>query len=235
MENAATDRIRILAVDDEQGILDLYENIIVPDPDDPTRQDEMEDVAVRLFGLTSVPDDYQPFSLVTCLQGDKAIAAVQQAINEDRPFSVVFLDVKMEPGPDGVFTAAEIMKLDPDVQIVLVTADSDIHPYEISKRVSIPHHLYFLNKPFHNEEIHQFAVTLSKNWLNERKIRQFQVELEHKIRIRTEYLNSLNEDLIAEIEERKALEEQLRAESKKLADMNTALEVLLERKEKEGT
>jgi DNA-binding LytR/AlgR family response regulator len=235
MENAATDRIRILAVDDEQGILDLYENIIVPDPDDPTRQDEMEDVAVRLFGLTSVPDDYQPFSLVTCLQGDKAIAAVQQAINEDRPFSVVFLDVKMEPGPDGVVTAAEIMKLDPDVQIVLVTAYSDIHPYEISKRVSIPHHLYFLNKPFHNEEIHQFAVTLSKNWLNERKIRQFQVELEHKIRIRTEYLNSLNEDLIAEIEERKALEEQLRAESKKLADMNTALEVLLERKEKEGT
>jgi DNA-binding NtrC family response regulator len=220
MENAATDRIRILAVDDEQGILDLYENIIVPDPDDPTRQDEMEDVAVRLFGLTSVSDDYQPFELVTCLQGDKAIAAVQQAINEDRPFSVVFLDVKMEPGPDGVVTAAEIMKLDPDVQIVLVTAYSDIHPYEISKRVSIPHHLY---------------LTLSKNWLNERKIRQFQVELEHKIRIRTEYLNSLNEDLIAEIEERKALEEQLRAESKKLADMNTALEVLLERKEKEGT
>jgi len=74
---------------------------------------------------------------------------------------------------------------------------------------------------------------LSKSWLNDREIRTFQEELEHKILFRTEYLNRLNEDLVAEIEERKALEKKLRNESQKLADMNTTLEVLLDKRVKD--
>ena len=233
MDNSEFNNIRILAVDDEENVLDLYRYILAPGPDDKRRLAELEEVAVRLFGISPIPKDYQVFDLVTCEQGDEAVKVVEQAMESNRPFSVIFLDIKMPPGPDGIVTAEQIMQLDPHVQVVLVTAYSDIHPHEISKRVPVPHHLYFINKPFHNEEIHQFAVTLSKSWLNDREIRTFQEELEHKILFRTEYLNRLNEDLVAEIEERKTLEEKLRNESQKLADMNTTLEVLLDKRVKD--
>ena len=234
MDNSEITNIRILGVDDEENVLDLYKYILAPGPDDKKRLAELEDVAVKLFGISEASKDKQVFDLVTCQQGDEAVKAVEQALEAGRPFSVVFLDIKMPPGPDGIVTAERIMQLDPHVQVVMVTAYSDIHPHEISKRVPIPHHLYFLNKPFHNEEIHQFAVTLSKSWLNDREIRSFQEELEQKILLRTEYLNRLNEDLIGQIEERKALEEELLNKSKKLEDMNTALGVLLDKRETDG-
>jgi DNA-binding NarL/FixJ family response regulator len=233
MNNSKITNIRILAVDDDENVLDLYRYILAPGPDEKPRLAELHEVAKKLFGMSEKPKDQQVFDLVSCKQGDEAVKAVEQAMEANQPFSVIFLDIKMPPGPDGISTAEEIMKRDPHVQIVLVTAYSDIHPHEISKLVPFPYNLYFLNKPFHNEEIYQFAVTLCKSWLNDREIESFQEELEQKILMRTEYLNHLNKDLVNQIEERKALEEKLLNKSKKLEDMNTTLEVLLDKREKD--
>ena len=45
------------------------------------------------------------FEITSCRQGDTAVAMVKQSIAENRPFSVAFLDVRMPPGPDGIWVA----------------------------------------------------------------------------------------------------------------------------------
>ena len=43
---------------------------------------------------------------------------------EGNPFALAFLDLHMPPGPDGQWTAEQIQKLDPGVNIILVTGYS---------------------------------------------------------------------------------------------------------------
>ena len=62
---------------------------------------------------------------------EAAVAAVKEALARNEPFAVVFLDMRMPPGPDGVWAAARIRELDPAVEIVMCTAYSDVDPCDI--------------------------------------------------------------------------------------------------------
>ena len=55
-------------------------------------------------------------------QGEAAIEAVRTAVAAGTPFAIVFLDVRMPPGIDGIQAAKKIRALDPNVNIVIVTA-----------------------------------------------------------------------------------------------------------------
>jgi DNA-binding NtrC family response regulator len=79
-----SDRVRILAVDDDQNVLDLYEEF-----------------------LSSPISTYQ-FDLTLCHQSETAVEAVRMAIEDEEPFAAAFLDIRMDSGPDGVWAAEQI-------------------------------------------------------------------------------------------------------------------------------
>jgi DNA-binding NtrC family response regulator len=66
------------------------------------------------------------FAPVFCNDAEAAVAAVRNAIAADDPFAVAFLDMRMPPGPDGVWAAGRIRELDPAIEIVMCTAFSDV-------------------------------------------------------------------------------------------------------------
>ena len=88
----------------------------------------------------------------------------------DDPFAVVFLDMRMPPGPDGVWAAARIRELDPAVEIVLCTAYSDVDPRDIGGMVPPEEKLSYLQKPFHPQEIRQMTISLASKWRSEHRI-----------------------------------------------------------------
>ena len=67
----------------------------------------------------------------------------------NQPFAVVFLDMRMPPGPDGLWAAQRIREIDQQVEIVICTAYSDVDPLEIGRRVPPADKLFYLQKPFH--------------------------------------------------------------------------------------
>ncbi|HQH73449.1 MAG TPA: ATP-binding protein, partial [bacterium] len=91
------------------------------------------------------------------------------------------------------WTAERIRVLDPLIEIVIVSAYSDITPEEIRRRVPPAHKLMYLKKPFHPEEIRQFAIALSEKWRLDREIREAQARLEEKIQERTRELHQAKE------------------------------------------
>jgi diguanylate cyclase (GGDEF)-like protein len=175
MADKTTQAIRVLVVDDEANVRDAYRQIL----QEPTVNKEiadLNDLRTRLFKKPEGSSAPAPiaqgtaFDPVFCDQAEAAVATVEQALAQDRPFAVVFLDMRMPPGKDGVWAAARIREIDPAIEIVICTAYSDIDPSDIGGIVPPEEKLSYLQKPFHPHEVRQMTIALGSKWRAERRI-----------------------------------------------------------------
>jgi len=165
--------VRVLVADDEADILESYRKILgSAAPSEGANR--LSDLRARLFGTGQRPAALprEEFDLVCCTSAEAAVEAMARAASAGEPFDVVFLDMRMPPGRDGVWAATEIRALDPQVDIVIATAYSDVDPEEISQRVPPMGSLFYLQKPFHVHEVRQLASALGRRRRAEKQIRQ---------------------------------------------------------------
>src|SRR2546429_1743381 len=168
--------IRVLVVDDEPGIRDAYRQVLA-ERDVSQEVEGFRELRSRLFSR-KVPErsrsQARPLSTtvepVFCDQAQAAVAAVKEALAHNQPFAVVFLDMRMPPGPDGVWAAAQIRELVPAVEIVICTAYSDEDPSDIGGLVPPEDKLSYLQKHFHPHEVRQMTIALGSKWRAERGI-----------------------------------------------------------------
>jgi diguanylate cyclase (GGDEF)-like protein len=168
--------IRVLVADDEAEVRDAYRQILL-DADMSSETAVFHNLRERLFSK-NMPDPMAKgpvsadttFAPVFCEGAEAAVAAVRDALGVDDPFAVVFLDMRMPPGRDGVWAAARIRELDPAVEIVLCTAYSDVDPRDIGGMVPPEEKLSYLQKPFHPHEIRQMTISLASKWRSEHRI-----------------------------------------------------------------
>ncbi len=182
-------KYRILAVDDDPAILDLYQQILNSD--------------AKKNNSTAV------FELDCCSQGEEAVEAVRLSMEFKQSYAVVFLDLKMPPGRDGEWAAKEILKLDPHTNIVLVSGFIRTHPGSTEKQPDAPDKLLYLQKPFHRQEILQFATALSAKWQAELDLRKLHLEMENLVEERTNALFKTNKKLRKEVVSRRETEKAL--------------------------
>jgi HD-GYP domain-containing protein (c-di-GMP phosphodiesterase class II) len=188
MSESDNHRFRILVVDDDPTILDLYQRIL--DPANP---------------LPFLPN----FEITCCSQGDDAVDRVRCASEENTPYAVAFLDLNMPPGPDGQWTAEQIQRLDPSINIVVVTGYRAGPHGEAANRNNITDKLLYLQKPFHHLEIIQFATALSAKWKAERQLLALHSDLEALVEKRTAELVQSNKQLKIEIDNGKRMQLEL--------------------------
>lgn len=166
---------RVLVVDDEASIRDAYREILCEEISAP-EQAALDNLRSRLFARNSGVTERRrapkqsAFEVTFCDQAEAAVRQVEQAMAADRPFSVVFLDMRMPPGKDGVWAAARIRELDPAIEIVICTAFSDVDPSDVGGIVPPEEKLSYLQKPFHPHEIRQTTIALASKWNAERRV-----------------------------------------------------------------
>jgi diguanylate cyclase (GGDEF)-like protein len=167
--------IRVLVVDDEPGVRDAYRQVLA-ESDVSQEVEGFRELRSRLFKNAPGPPRAKgrshstTFEPVFCDQAAAAVTAVKEALARNQPFAVVFLDMRMPPGPDGVWAAAHIRELDPAVEIVICTAYSDADPSDIGGLVPPEDKLSYLQKPFHPHEVRQMTIALGSKWRAERRI-----------------------------------------------------------------
>ena len=178
--------IKVLVVDDEEMIRELYAQILsneFPEGSCPSRTENSgNESTTDTDGNPPGSLSHPLYDLTLCSQGEDALEAVRQ--DEDE-FAMAFIDVRMPPGRDGIWTAENIRAVSPGTQIVIVTGYSDIDSAEIEKRVPPPDRLLYLQKPFHPFEIRQFASTLAARWQVEKKMQLLNRGLESMVQERT--------------------------------------------------
>jgi two-component system, sensor histidine kinase and response regulator len=175
---------RILIVDDNVAIHDDFRKILGSEPSE-TKLDTDE---AALFGSPSKPLPSTVFELSFASQGQEAFSLTQSACQAGRRFSLVFMDVRMPPGWDGIETAARLWKVDPDLQIVICTAYSDKSWEEMIEEVSNPERLLILKKPFDTIEVLQLAHALTEKWTLLQSSRHNLEEMERTVNLRTQEL-----------------------------------------------
>jgi CheY-like chemotaxis protein len=162
--------LRILLSDDEISILDLYESILSVDGHTPGPPEGQERRLAAFYEGKEVLPDLRCFATTRCQQGDEAVQEVARSIQESTPFAMAFLDIRMPPGPDGIWAAAEIRKIDPLINIVMVTAYPDMPPRDVARRVPPLGRFLLLQKPLLPMEIMQVAAVMADKWRAERRL-----------------------------------------------------------------
>jgi len=135
------------------------------------------------------------FRIDTALQGEEGVARVRQALKEDQPYAMAFIDMRMPPGWDGLETIQRLWEIDPHVQVVICSAHSDYDWTEVIARLDHSDKLLVIKKPFEPIEVLQCANALTRKWENERTLRRQVEQLEHVVETRTQGLEAANKQL----------------------------------------
>src|ERR1700677_5053148 len=110
-----TNAKRILIVEDEKAILDVYRDILSPKGQTPTIKSS------RTNSSTTTHDSSEgdAFDLTLVQTGEEAIAEVKKSLIDKKPFALGFFDVLLGTGIDGIEAVKQIHKLDSDMYAVL--------------------------------------------------------------------------------------------------------------------
>ncbi len=204
---------RIIVIDDNPNIYKDFKTILIEDSD----SSELDILAAEYFGenngKTTQQNNYQ---LDYAAQGKEGVEKIRQALINNCPFALAFVDMRMPPGWDGLETIEHLWKVDPDIQVVICSAYSDYSREEIIERVGNTDKLLILKKPFDTAEVAQLASALTEKWRLTRQAALKMSEIEERVKKRTSELAKTNEQLQQEIVERKRTEETLRISNQKI-------------------
>jgi signal transduction histidine kinase/ActR/RegA family two-component response regulator len=191
---AVTDRNRrILVIDDNPAIHEDFRKVF------GTQRfgaDALEDTEAALFGNTvrAGPADeiWSEFTIDSALQGAEGLTRVAEARKRQCPYAMVFVDIRMPPGWDGVETTFRLWAEDPELQVVICTAYSDHSWRDVLHTLGNSDRLVILKKPFEPIEVLQLACALTEKWRLGRQAQRRFEDLAQHIEERTRELVASN-------------------------------------------
>lgn len=150
---------RILIVDDNRSIHDDYIKILIPGKEDPFEQLDAE-----LLGKARKRTHLIHYEIDSAYQGEEAVQMVRKANAEMRPYAMIFMDVLMPPGINGIEAIQRIWEVDPSICVVICTAYADQSWNDLVDQLGINDKFLILKKPFENIEVRQLACCLTQKW-----------------------------------------------------------------------
>ncbi|BBP57579.1 EAL domain-containing protein [Pseudomonas sp. St316] len=189
---------RILVVDDTPAIHQDFRKILSPSAGNDASLDDTESL---LFGTSQV--NRLQFQIDSAYQGEEALELVKRAQAEGQPYALVFADMRMPPGWDGLQTIEQLWKADPRLQIALCTAFSDYSWETMSERIEFDDQLLILKKPFDTLEIRQMASAMTWKWQlaqdAARKMRSLERTIEERVQELLKVSHLLQYDVLTEL------------------------------------
>ena len=206
MENTFELNNRILLVDDHRPIHQDFRDILafekIAEPDFAAMES-------AFFGESTPPAAVLPqYELESAFQGEEALEKVKAALRKNQTYSLIFMDVRMPPGWDGIETIQRIWEVTPDSQVVICTAYADYSWENIYSKFGSTDNLVFLRKPFDHTEVRQLASALTKKWnyaaMSQLKMSELEKMVKEQTRSLAETVKEL-QDALANIKTLKGL------------------------------
>lgn len=169
---------RILVVDDNRDIHDDFRKLLANDGSG----DALEAMAAKLFDLPAKRVTAPSFELSFASQGAEGFEMVARGASVGMPYALVFMDMRMPPGWDGLETLERIWSVDPSIQAVICTAYSDYSWEQITERLGPTDRLLVLKKPFDSLEVRQLALAMTEKWNDHQERERTQAHLRSLLR-----------------------------------------------------
>jgi len=141
----------IFALDDEPVILDLYKNIL-----GSSKRERL-----NFFSALEDTSEQYSFDLHTFETGEEYLEELERFYAAGNRLPLCLLDMRL-PGKHGLDVAKETRKIDSEIAIIIITAYSD---YSVKELIAqLEHNVYYLHKPFRDDELFLLIVSSLKNW-----------------------------------------------------------------------
>lgn len=194
---------RILVIDDQKDIRDVYLQILTITPNLGTSElKSLEDEVFSDSETDRMQLDHQivmntsiDYHVECASQGSEGVEMIRKSLEDNNPYMLAFIDMRMPPGIDGKETAKQIRDLDESIELVIITAFSDHLCSDIVDYIGSPSKLLYLKKPFDVEEIKQIATNLTEKWLLNQQNIEYTKNLEKIILERTREVIEKNKTL----------------------------------------
>lgn len=184
---------RILLVDDNEAIHEDIVSILLGHQADV--HPDLQDIEDQLFGSEEPATDdllsVISYEIDHAYQGEEAVKMVEQSNSINKPYSLIFMDVRMPPGMNGIEAIKKIWEIYPYVEIVICTAYSDYSWDEIIDNLGGTDKLLFMKKPFDATALKQTALTLTTKWQLQQEAISYTKNLEKEVEDRTKELAQL--------------------------------------------
>ncbi len=152
---------RILVIDDTPSIHQDFRKLLAPSSRPPGSLEADEQV---LFGGKPASSSrVATYEVDGALQGREGLEMVIRATRLKMPYALIFADMRMPPGWDGVETIQHILAVTSKVEICICSAYSDYSWHDVIRRLGRPT-LRLLRKPFETHEVLTLAAELTDKW-----------------------------------------------------------------------
>jgi CheY-like chemotaxis protein len=162
---------RVLVIDDDRNTRELLRQMLVKS-DPPRGEQDSNYSRMPCFEVDSAG------------QGKEGLGLIEKSLQENRPYSLAFVDVRMPPGWDGIETVRKFWQKYPDLEVVICTGVADRRWETMVKSLRFLDRLIVLIKPLETVEVKQLAVGLSEKW-----------RLRQQSKLRVDNLEKLVQDL----------------------------------------
>lgn len=186
--------LRAIVIDDNPEIYEDFKKILSTD-----YNCDLEKIRSQIFAHESeknIKTEYNGqdhelplFELTMAVQGSEGIKKIKTGLENNQPFAIAFIDIRMPPGIDGVSTVKEVMNIDPNIQIVIASAYTDYNWSDIIFHLGARHNLLVIQKPFSDITIKQIACALGNKWKLEKANREYEDILNATLESRTTLLH----------------------------------------------
>ncbi len=156
---------RVLTIDDDPTILRAYKELHRQEGASPVDQLLELDLEGKDHREHQRLKDRINFEVDISNSGEDGLHMVRTAVEQENPYAVIYLDMRMPGRWNGLETAREIRSIDQEVRILVVTAYTE----DIEKLHEIVGDAFvYLKKPFVKEELIQMTRFLAFDWQSSR-------------------------------------------------------------------
>ncbi|MCA9016226.1 MAG: response regulator, partial [Planctomycetaceae bacterium] len=158
---------RILVIDDNEAIHEDFRKVLAN-----RKPNAASDSYAAFFGEQAETSNEVSFEVDTASQGREGLEKVRQSIQDNRPYAMAFVDIRMPPGWDGIETVKYLWEVDPNLLVVFCTAYNDYNWTEMSRQLGCMDRWLIIKKPFDDVDIRQLATSRTEKWYLSQKTSQ---------------------------------------------------------------
>ena len=210
----------ILVIDDNPLVCEDFRKILQTN----ITASNLAEARVALFEDTPQDDLQEGFEVDCADQGQTGLTMVESAVQCGCPYAVVFVDMLMPPGWDGIETIDRLWRADPELEIVMCTAFTDLLWDRLTQQFGHTDKLLILRKPFDNIEVWQLASALTQKRHLTQQVRRQLVSFQEMVEQHRQELQMVNERLQSAITQRQQAEEALTQRTRDWASSKADLE-----------
>jgi signal transduction histidine kinase len=210
----------ILVIDDNPLVCEDFRKILQTN----IRAVSLAEARAALFEETPQDDLQEGFEVDCADQGQTGLAMVENGVQRGCPYAVAFVDMLMPPGWDGIETIDYLWRADPELEIVMCTAFTDLLWDRLTQQFGHTDKLLILRKPFDNIEVWLLASALTQKWHLAQQGKRQLASMQEMVEQHRQELRRVSLRLQAAITQRQQVEEALAQRTRDWTRSNVNLE-----------